>query len=132
MSLSHEHIGPKIFSKLKIHILNREELLFPLCYEIPCSIKITNQNVATLCLEHWKKWHYFFSFIQHSLLCKMFLFFVTFLMIEAFRSLSRLFASDAFHQKLIHNPRKRINQKSATREREVKKKGKTRKGRDSY
>ena len=42
-------------------------------------------------------------------------------MIEAFRSLSRLFASDAFHQKLIHNPRKRINQKSATREREVKK-----------
>ena len=45
-------------------------------------------------------------------------------MIEAFRSLSRLFASDAFHQKLIHNPRKRINQKSATREREVKKKEK--------
>ena len=40
--------------------------------------------------------------------------------------------SDAFHQKLIHNPRERINQKSATREREVKKKGKTRKGRDSY
>ena len=42
MSLSHEHIGPKISAKIKIYILNRSELLFPLCYEIPCK----RQNVA--------------------------------------------------------------------------------------
>ena len=37
MSLSHEHVGPKILGKIKIYVLTRAELLFPLCYEIPCS-----------------------------------------------------------------------------------------------
>jgi hypothetical protein len=37
MGLSHEHEGPKILAKIKIYILTRAELLFPLCYEIPCS-----------------------------------------------------------------------------------------------
>ena len=41
MSLSHEHVGPKILGKIKIYVLTRAELLFPLCYEIPCN---------TLCL----------------------------------------------------------------------------------
>ena len=36
MGLSHEHVGPKILSKIKIYILTRAELLFLLCYEIPC------------------------------------------------------------------------------------------------
>ena len=36
MSLSHEHVGPKILAKIKIYVLTRAELLFPLCYEIPC------------------------------------------------------------------------------------------------
>ena len=37
MSLSHEHVGPKILGKIKIYVLTRAELLFPLCYEIPCT-----------------------------------------------------------------------------------------------
>ena len=36
MSLSLEHVGPKIQEKIKIYVLTRAELLFPLCYEIPC------------------------------------------------------------------------------------------------
>ena len=36
MGLSHEHVGPKILAKIKIYILTRAELLFPLFYEIPC------------------------------------------------------------------------------------------------
>ena len=37
MSLSHEHVGLKILAKIKINTLTRAELLFPLCYEIPCN-----------------------------------------------------------------------------------------------
>ena len=36
MSLSNEQIGSKILAKIKIYILTRAELLFTLCYEIPC------------------------------------------------------------------------------------------------
>ena len=36
MSPSNEHIGSKILAKIKIYILTRGELLFTLCYEIPC------------------------------------------------------------------------------------------------
>jgi hypothetical protein len=36
MGLSYEHVGPKILAKIKIYILTRAELLFNLCYEIPC------------------------------------------------------------------------------------------------
>ena len=39
MGLSHEHVGPKILAKIKICILTRAELLFNLCYEIPCNTK---------------------------------------------------------------------------------------------
>ena len=43
MSISHEHVGPKVSAKIKIYILTRAELLFSLCYEIPCinEIKLT-------------------------------------------------------------------------------------------
>ena len=37
MGLSHEHVGSKILAKIKIYILTRAELLFTLCYEIPCN-----------------------------------------------------------------------------------------------
>jgi hypothetical protein len=42
MSLSHEHVGPKILGKIQTYVLTRAELLFTLCYEIPC---ITEQTV---------------------------------------------------------------------------------------
>ena len=36
MGLSHEQVGSKILAKIKTYILTRAELLFNLCYEIPC------------------------------------------------------------------------------------------------
>jgi hypothetical protein len=39
MGLSHEFGGPKISAKIKIYILKRAELLFPLSYEIPCETR---------------------------------------------------------------------------------------------
>ena len=36
MGLTNEHVGPKILAKIKIYVLARAELLFNLCYEIPC------------------------------------------------------------------------------------------------
>ena len=36
MGLTNEHVGPKILAKIKIYVLTRAELLFTLCYEIPC------------------------------------------------------------------------------------------------
>ena len=37
MPLSHEHVGSKILANIKMYTLTRAELLFNLCYEIPCS-----------------------------------------------------------------------------------------------
>ena len=36
MGLTNEHVGPKILAKIKIYVLTRAELLFQVCYEIPC------------------------------------------------------------------------------------------------
>ena len=36
MGLTNEHVGPKILAKIKIYVLTRAELLFKVCYEIPC------------------------------------------------------------------------------------------------
>ena len=36
MPLYHEHVGSKILEKNKMYTLTRAELLFNLCYEIPC------------------------------------------------------------------------------------------------
>ena len=36
MGLTNEHVVPKILAKIKIYVLTRAELLFTLCYEIPC------------------------------------------------------------------------------------------------
>ena len=43
MSLSHEHVGSKILAKIKMFTLTRAELLFNLCYEIPCNQQRTFQ-----------------------------------------------------------------------------------------
>ena len=37
MGLTNENIGPKILAKIKIYVLTRAELLFKVCYEIPCN-----------------------------------------------------------------------------------------------
>ena len=53
MSLSHEHVGPKILGKIKIYVLTRAELLFPLCYEIPCITGLLiwkYHNLSSLCI----------------------------------------------------------------------------------
>ena len=39
MGLTNEHVGPKVLSKIKIYVLTRAELLFKVCYEIPCSMR---------------------------------------------------------------------------------------------
>ena len=41
MSLSHENVGLKILGKIKIYVLTRAELLFKVCYEIPCMTEWT-------------------------------------------------------------------------------------------
>ena len=43
MCLTNEHVGPKILAKTKIYILTRAELLFKVCYEIPC---ITGKSLS--------------------------------------------------------------------------------------
>ena len=40
MGLTNENVGPKILAKIKIYVLTRAELLFTLCYEIPCSLDV--------------------------------------------------------------------------------------------
>ena len=37
MGLTNEKVGPKILAKIKIYVLTRAELLFKVCYEIPCN-----------------------------------------------------------------------------------------------
>ena len=37
MGLTNENVGPKILAKIKIYVVTRAELLFKVCYEIPCS-----------------------------------------------------------------------------------------------
>ena len=54
MALSHEHIGPKISSKIKIYILSRAKLLCSVCHEIPCMcIALVETAYA------WLIWNYF-------------------------------------------------------------------------
>ena len=57
MSLSHEHIGPKISAKIKIYILIRAELLFPLCYEIPCIGMNKGLNLTLGIFPKFSPWH---------------------------------------------------------------------------
>ena len=48
MALTNENVGPKILAKIKIYALTRAELLFKVCYEIPCTYEI----------NPWQKFHY--------------------------------------------------------------------------
>ena len=48
MGLANEQVGPKILAQIKIYVLTRAELLFQVCYEIPCSTKnIFNINLTS-------------------------------------------------------------------------------------
>ena len=49
MGLTNEHVGPKILAKIKIYVLTRAELLFQVCYEIPCTMRLSDWN---LCLTY--------------------------------------------------------------------------------
>ena len=47
MGLTNECAGPKILAKIKIYALTRAELLFKVCYEIPCISEIrVNQGLS--------------------------------------------------------------------------------------
>ena len=48
MGLTNEHVGPKILAKIKIYVLTRAELLFTLCYEIPCTTGSYDRRVRVL------------------------------------------------------------------------------------
>ena len=48
MPLSHEHVGSKILAKIKIYTLTRAELLFNLCYEIPCTSNLSSALLQIL------------------------------------------------------------------------------------
>ena len=57
MPLSHEHVGSKIPAKIYTYMLTRAELLFNLCYEIPCIYlpRIFLQISITKQLNHSKR-----------------------------------------------------------------------------
>ena len=70
MSLSQEHVEFKISAKIKTYILTRAELLFSLCYEIPCTTYLIsvllNQDCyiylyieKTIFIENWTKTFHF-------------------------------------------------------------------------
>ena len=45
MGLTNENVGPKILAKIKIYVLTRAELLFKVCYEIPCTPEMMHFQV---------------------------------------------------------------------------------------
>ena len=51
MGLTNENVGPKILAKIKIYVLTRAELLFKVCYEIPCTTHSgrDSRSLADLC-----------------------------------------------------------------------------------
>ena len=67
MGLTNEHVGPKILAKIKIYALTRAELLFNLCYEIPCisvhseptriGHMLRKEHVPILRIKDSKKFH---------------------------------------------------------------------------
>ena len=45
MGLTNKNVGPKILAKIKIYVLTRAELLFKVCYEIPCTPEMMHFQV---------------------------------------------------------------------------------------
>ena len=43
--VSQEYIGPLILEKIQIYILTKAELLYTLCYEIPCTRKYCQKHI---------------------------------------------------------------------------------------
>ena len=54
MGLSHEHVEPQVLANIKLYILTRAELLFPLCYEIPCRILNIRKVLIGLNIKFFK------------------------------------------------------------------------------
>ena len=53
MGLTNEHVGHQMLAKIKIYTLTRAELLFNLCYEIPCSSLLdTKADRGQLAAQH--------------------------------------------------------------------------------
>ena len=55
--VSQEYIGPLILEKIQMYILTRAELLYTLCYEIPCSKRefadaLNNENNEQIQYKH--------------------------------------------------------------------------------
>ena len=59
MGLTNEHVDSKILAKIKIHVLTRAELLFQVCYEIPCTRIFFYEKVL------------FFTQLSYHLMCKL-------------------------------------------------------------
>ena len=55
MALTNENVGPKILAKIKIYALTRAELLFQVCYEIPCTSLHYSYNFQFLLLQTTRK-----------------------------------------------------------------------------
>ena len=55
MSLSHEKVRSKISAKIKTYILTRAELVFNLCYEIPCSRTIWKWYFVTKIIRTYRE-----------------------------------------------------------------------------
>ena len=53
MGLTNENVGPKILAKIKIYVLTRAELLFTLCYEIPCNYSLTPVLLLFIYIYFW-------------------------------------------------------------------------------
>ena len=56
MGLSHDHVGPTIWAKIKIYILTRDNLLYPLCYEIPCTSKLQANDEIEITYIDVSRW----------------------------------------------------------------------------
>ena len=64
MSITHKHVGPKILGKIKMYVLTRAELFFPLCYEIPC--RFLCRRFLNLFLLFPCRTYFFFIWLQEK------------------------------------------------------------------
>ena len=52
--VSQKHIEPLILTKIQINILTRAELLYTLCYEVPCTLYLDLDIMSfSLKLQHY-------------------------------------------------------------------------------
>ena len=110
MGLTNEHVGPKVLSKIKIYVLTRAELLFKVCYEIPCSIFLIVHILKSLFKIFFFNFFFFpfwFTSIGFSLaLLASSHFFFLFFLDDGFSFIIRLLSLFilSFHQQFFHWP----------------------------